>query len=186
MIRALEVGTSYLASGGRFGAGMRVAKTLGARPEKPLELYEFEACPFCRMVREALTVLDLEVLVRPLSKGGARHRPWVTERAGRAMFPYLVDPNVGAEMYESDDIIDHLFERYGEGRPPTSLKLGPLTTLSSSVASGFRFWRGAAALSSNAPDKPLELWGYEASPYCRIAREALCELELPYLLRNAA
>ncbi len=186
MNRALDVGTSYLASGGRFGAGMRVARTLGARPQKALELYDFEVCPFCRKVREALTVLDLEVLVYPCPKGGARYRPWVKERGGRAMFPYLVDPNTATEMYESDKIIDYLFERYGDGKPPVSLKLGPLTTLSSSLASGFRFWRGAVALSANEPEQPLELWGYEASPYCRIAREALCELELPYLLRNVA
>ena len=32
------------------------------------------------------------------------------------------------------------------------------------------------------PEAPLELYGFEASPYTRIAREALCELELPYLL----
>ena len=30
----------------------------------------------------------------------------------------------------------------------------------------------------------LELYSYEGSPFCRIAREVLCELELPYLLHN--
>ncbi len=186
MKRAFDVGTSFLASGGRFGAGMRVADELGARPEKTLELYEFEACPFCRKVREAFTLLDLKVIVRPCPSGGTRHRPWVKERGGRAMFPYLVDPNTGVDMYESDDIIDYLFERYGGGKPPKSLKLGLLTTLSSSLATGARFWRGAASLASKEPEQPLELWGYEASPYCRIAREALCELELPYLMHNVA
>ena len=29
------------------------------RPEKPLKLYEFEGCPFCRKVREAIVWLDL-------------------------------------------------------------------------------------------------------------------------------
>jgi hypothetical protein len=32
----------------------------------------------------------------------------------------------------------------------------------------------------------LELWSFEASPYCRIVRETLCRLELPYLLHNVA
>jgi glutathione S-transferase len=32
----------------------------------------------------------------------------------------------------------------------------------------------------------LELWSFEGSPYCRLAREALCELELPYVLHNVA
>ncbi|MGB5268505.1 MAG: glutathione S-transferase N-terminal domain-containing protein, partial [Polyangiales bacterium] len=37
---------------------------------------------------------------------------------------------------------------------------------------------------SRQPEKLLELYSYEGSPYCRIAREALCELELPYRLHN--
>ena len=32
-----------------------------ARPQVRLKLYEFEACPFCRKVREALCALDLDV-----------------------------------------------------------------------------------------------------------------------------
>ena len=34
---------------------------LGPRAGKTLELYDFEACPFCRKVRETLCALDLEV-----------------------------------------------------------------------------------------------------------------------------
>src|SRR5690606_4639491 len=33
-------------------------------------------------------------------------------------------------------------------------------------------------------EEPLELHSFEASPYCRLARETLCELELSYRLRN--
>jgi glutathione S-transferase len=36
------------------------------------------------------------------------------------------------------------------------------------------------------PQKMLELWGYEASPYSRLVREVLTELELPYVLHNVA
>ena len=54
MNRALDVATSLAATLARVGVGMNVGP-LGPRPEKPLELYEFEACPFCRKVREALT-----------------------------------------------------------------------------------------------------------------------------------
>ena len=49
MIRPLDVATSLLTTVGRLGSGMRVG-ALGRRPERPLELYEFEACPFCRKV----------------------------------------------------------------------------------------------------------------------------------------
>ncbi|MBA0659617.1 hypothetical protein Goklo_011732 [Gossypium klotzschianum] len=34
------------------------------------------------------------------------------------------------------------------------------------------------------PPKKLELFSYENDPYSRIVREALCELELPYILHN--
>jgi glutathione S-transferase len=34
------------------------------------------------------------------------------------------------------------------------------------------------------PEGPLELYSIEASPYARLVREALCELELPYVLHN--
>jgi glutathione S-transferase len=55
---------------------------------------------------------------------------------------------------------------------------------SSSVASLVRAGHGRAARPSRAPAQPLELWSFESSPYCRLAREALCELELPYVLHN--
>ncbi len=34
--------------------------------------------------------------------------------------------------------------------------------------------------------EPLELYSFESSPFCRIVRERLCTLELPYLLHNVA
>ena len=40
------------------------------RPAKPLELYEYEACPFCRKVREALSMLDIDVIVYPCPRDG--------------------------------------------------------------------------------------------------------------------
>ena len=64
MIRPLDVATSLFTTIGRLGSGMRIG-TLGRRPSRPLELYEFEACPFCRKVREALSILDLEAIVYP-------------------------------------------------------------------------------------------------------------------------
>lgn len=183
--RGLEVGTSYLVSGLRAAGGMYVTD-LGPRPEQRLELYDFEACPFCRKVREALSVLDLEALILPCPRGGTRFRPKVKEMGGKTMFPYLVDPGADLRTYESDDIIRHLFRSYGASSPPVGLRLGPLTALSSSVASLARARHGLRARPSRAPAKPLELWSFEASPYCRLAREVLCELEIPYVLHNVA
>ena len=42
------------------------------------------------------------------------------------------------------------------------------------------------ARPSRAPEQPLELYSFEASPYSRPVRERLSELELPYRLRNFA
>jgi glutathione S-transferase len=182
MMRSLDVATSLMASVARFGAGMNAAHPTAKKPEKPLELYEFEACPFCRKVREALTALDLDAMVYPCPRGG-RYRAVVKEKGGKLMFPYLVDPNTGAAMYESDDIIRYLADTYG-GSVPLLLRLGPLTTFTSAGASLWRVRRGGGARPNKAPAKPLELWSFEASPYCRIAREALCELEIPYHLHN--
>jgi glutathione S-transferase len=185
VIRPLDVATSFAASVVRLGAGMEVGP-LGARPAAPLELYEFEGCPFCRKVREALSILDLDAIVYPCPKNGPRFRPEVIRRGGKAQFPYLVDPNAGTEMYESDDIVRHLFTRYGDGTVPRALALWPLVDVASTVASTARLGIGSRYRRAREPKAPLELWSFEASPYCRIAREALSELEIPYLLHNVA
>jgi glutathione S-transferase len=184
-MRALDLTTSFAVTLLRLGAG-RAVGAIGRRPERPLELFEFEACPFCRKVREALSVLDLEAMVYPCPKRGQRYRRRVRERGGKEQFPYLVDPNAGVELYESDDIVRHLFERYGDGRVPLGLALGPLGDLGSIAAGAPRAARGALAAASRAPEQPLELWSFEASPFCRLVRERLCELELPYRLHNVA
>lgn len=46
-------------------------------------------------VREAISVLDLDVDVRPCPKGGSVWRNKVVEMGGKAQFPYLVDENTG-------------------------------------------------------------------------------------------
>ncbi len=184
MFRALDIATSTLTSLTRLLAGSSVSN-LGPRPAKPLELYEFESCPFCRKVREAASVLDLELLVRPCPKRGRRFRPVVVERGGSEQFPYLVDPNTGKSLFESDDIVRYLFEHYGEGSMPTLLRPA-LATPTALLAGLWRLTSGTFARPSKLPAQPLELYSYEASPYCRIVREALCVLELPYRLHNVA
>jgi glutathione S-transferase len=185
MLRLLDVGTSLAASIGRGGAGMQVGM-LGARPAEAVQLYEYEGCPFCRKVREALSILDLEAEIYPCPRNAPRFRAEVKRRGGKLMFPYLVDPNTGEEMYESDDIVRYLFDRYGDGIVPLSLAMGPLTNVSSFAASGMRLGFGTAYKKAKHPKKMLELYSFEASPYCRIVREALSSLEIPYLLHNVA
>lgn len=183
--RLVDVGTSFAASVARLGTGMQVAGT-GKRPERPLVLWEFEACPYCRKVREALSILDLDAEIRPCPHGGTRFRPEVQQRGGKMQFPYLYDPNTERARYESDEIVRYLVTEYGTGQVPLGLGLGPLTLASSGLASLARIGRGARARPSREPAQRLELWSFEASPYCRLVREVLCELELPYLLHNVA
>jgi glutathione S-transferase len=182
MQRMLDVATSMFTTVSRLGAGVQ-AKTPARRPAQLLELYEFESCPFCRKVRDALTELDLEAVIYPCPKGGSVYRDKAVALGGKAQFPYLVDPNTGTRMYESDDIVAYLFATYG-GREPGFLLRGPVATASSALASAFRPTAGGKARPSRRPAKPLELWSFEASPFCRLARETLCELELPYVLHN--
>ena len=183
MNRWLDVGSSLAATLARLGSGVSMGSP-GARPERALVLYDFESCPYCRKVREALTLLDLDAELRPCPKGGSRFREAVMARGGKAQFPYLVDPNTGKEMYESDEIVRYLYTEYGDGKVPPLLAAGILTDAGAALASALRLGFGTHAASSRAPAEPLELWSFEASPYCRIVREKLCVLEIPYTLHN--
>jgi glutathione S-transferase len=175
-----------LASVLRMGAGRRV-RSAARQPEKLLEVYEFEGCPFCRRVREELSELDLDAMIYPCPREGTRFRPRVVEMGGQAKFPYLVDPNTGRSMYESSDIVSYLRETYGG---PDGWGAGVLGIASSGMASAVRAGRGSRARgtpgASREPPRPLELWSFEACPYCRLVRETLCELELPHVLHNVA
>lgn len=182
-MRFLDIASSFATSVVRLGAG-RTVRGVAARPDKRLELYEFEACPFCRKAREEFSRLDLEAIVYPCPKRGTRYRPGIVERGGKAQFPYLVDPNTGAEMYESNEIARYLSDTYGDGSRSIGSRLGLLNDVASVFAGMPRAARGVTVRPSRAPDQPLELWSYEASPFSRLVRERLCELEIAYLLHN--
>ncbi len=180
----INIAASTGASSLRSWRGTNAFEPAARQPEKLLELYDFEACPYCCKVRQVLTELDLDAMIYPCPRGGSRFRPRVIERGGRASFPYLVDPNTGVEMYESDDIIDYLYETYG-GRPvPRDLLDNMLGQAASTLAVGLRGLHGLTARTALAPEQPLELFSFESSPFSRPVRELLCELELPYILRN--
>jgi len=183
MQRAIDVTSAFALSVARLGAGLKVGP-LGKRPEQLLELYEFEACPFCRKVREALTFLDLDAVVYPCPKGGPTYRPKVGEEGGKTQFPFLKDPNTGVSMYESDEIVRYLFEKYGKSPVPFLYAGGPVYLLTSSIGIPLRGMKGMRYIPSRKPEQPLELYSMEGSPYCRIVRETLSSLEIPYVLHN--
>lgn len=173
----------------RWHVGRRVRFPPLARPERPLELYEFEACPYCRKVRETLLELDLPWISRPVPKGERRKRAHVKSRGGKLQFPWLVDPNTGREMYESEAIVTWLHQSWGTERPVPSLVLAPINTAGAVLASwlrpagtfcrqGFQDRRQPAAL--------LELWDVEGRAACRRVRERLSVLNLDHLVHPAA
>ena len=195
--RTLEVATSGFASIARLPFGSKVdeaciARPAGAVPKEPIILYEFEACPFCRRVREALSQLDLTVEVRPCPKDAVKHRTEVEAMGGKLTFPFLVDPNTEAGeggLYESEDICRYLYATYGngaefpEGIISTTVLTGWMPTLLR-AGRGMTRYANATTHAGAADLKPLTLYNYEGNQFARLARGALCELELPYTLFN--
>lgn len=190
-IGLLETTTSGISSLARLPWGSKVSSEVAALARsreagETLQLYEFEACPFCRRVREALTELDLSAEVYPCPKGSTRHRNIVKESGGKEQFPYLIDLSTGTKLYESGDIVKYLFRTYGGGKEPSTgliestIFTGWVPTLLR-AGRGMSRWESAAA---DIPPKKLELFSYENNQFARIVREALCELELPYVLHN--
>ena len=197
-LNSVDVLSSGLASMARIpiaaGQGTTVAPGVADLPvSKPTDvyLYEFEACPYCRKVREAVTALDLGVTIMP-SPRGSRYRLEVESLGGKSQFPFLVDGST--TMYESDEIISYLTATYGPpGLPPSAVSEvvgGPLGLTSGLLASGLRGFRGGALSKQSLPAlkanyQPLELYSYENNQFCRPVRELLCELALPYRLKSA-
>lgn len=175
--------SSLLATTLRIPLGYSVA-SFGPRPSELLELYDIEACPYCRKVREALTMLDLDAIIRPSPKAGARFRPQAIALGGKHQFPLLVDRAAGVTLYESDAIVVHLYRTYGDGAAPLFLRSGVIGDAFSGAASVARLPRGRTARPSRGAASLLHLWSFESSPYSRRVRERLTELELPYVLHN--
>lgn len=162
---------------------------LGPRPALPLELYEFEGCPFCRKAREAISMLDLETRIWPCPKGGTRFRPRAVELAGRASFPTLLDPNVSPSeqvMQESDRIVAALFTRYGRGSVPSLLRAGVVGDALSGASSALSGGGSRARPASLDDDASMVLYAHEGQPDAREVKRTLSELELPYTWRPDA
>ena len=183
MTSALNLLSSTVTSSLRGWSGIR-SRTDTDKPAQLLRFYDIENCPYCRIVREVLTELDLDAIILPCPRGGLRFRPEVLIHGGKHQFPYMIDPNTHTEMYESMDIIAYLYETYAGIDLPLKWKLGPIHKLSSSLASATRLREGMFATASVEPDLTLELYSFEASPYARPVRELLCAMELPYVLRS--
>jgi len=188
MVPGFALITATLATLVRFFSGLTVRKgCLGTRPAKNLKLYEFEGDPNSRLVREALTMLDLDCVIMPCPKGSKKFRNEAIRIGGKEKFPLLVDENTDRKLYGARNIVPYLFRTYGDGQIPFVLRM-PFMGLSSFFASLLRGFRGIrkqkGAKDVQIEPTSIELYSYEAAPHCRLVREVLSELEIPYLLRN--
>jgi len=85
-IKVLQAVASAIAEGGRGVTGTAFPN----QPVKALKLYEFEGSPFCRRVREVITLLNLDVEIYPCPKGGTKYRSVVKQIGGKLQFPFLL------------------------------------------------------------------------------------------------
>lgn len=185
LVRNLNVLGSVTTSSFTAWRGCLMVKQ-AVQPKQAIILYDMEACPYCRRVREALTALNLDVDIRPCPKGGGVYRAEAESIAGKQQFPLLVDKNTGTEMHESADIVNYLFKEYGDRPVPGYYQGKAWQPALGSLASAASGLRGLRAQASKRPEQPLHLWSFEGSPFSRLVREKLCELELPYTLHNIA
>lgn len=77
-----------------------------------MTLYHYEGCPYCQMVRETLSDLELTYLsvCVPVSRS---RRQKVIEVSGQPTVPVLVDGDV--VLSDENDIIRYVQEKYGRG-----------------------------------------------------------------------
>ncbi len=171
--------SSTLASSVRFWQGTAASRTTH-QPEQTIALYDREGSPNCRLAREALTALNLDVLIMPCPRGGKRF----TQALKDNQLPLLIDLNTETTLSGPERIIEYLYAEYLGEKPPLPVRATPLNHISSTLASTLRLSAGTRCRTSRAPEQPLTLYSFESSPYSRPVRERLCELEIPYHLIN--
>ncbi len=196
-VKSAQAFASLLLRGGRGVMGTATPM----QPEKLLILYEHEACPYSRRVREVMTLLNLDYESRPSPHKGHVYRDELKELAGTTQVPFLIDDNIakgteGNQILDSQAVIDHLFANYSKkGFTPDKYQRqskkdnASIANKAASVASMMRGVKAVHPKKNHArgkPKAPLHLYGFEASPFCRLVREKLSELEVGYINHNVA
>lgn len=183
-IKVIQASVTALLQAGKGVSGTFEPK----QPPMLLKLYDMEACTACRQVREVLTALNQDVEIYPSPVNGTHFRAQAEKLGG---VPVLVDDNTGQITAGLQPIVDYLFAHYGRnGQTPKKwqqLTDKPLLGRLGSLSSAYRGRKADAANAGKArPLQQLQLWSFDASPFSRLVRERLCELELPYVLHNVA
>lgn len=141
--------SSFASNHLRKGVARKAALRSDPPPEHNLTLYDFEASPWCRLVREYATILDLTMTIRPcpretllfgegsFSKQSSyrieamewhHKKPQTNTTEDNLTFPLLVDRTREKNndttdgvvvLTESYEILDHLWKKYGASVLPT-------------------------------------------------------------------
>jgi glutathione S-transferase len=182
---ARNFASAIAASAVRAGSGGRVT-AMGPRPTDTIVLYERESCPYSRLVRETLNELDVDALIKPCPPGESVHNRELRDLSGKGEVPFLLDRSARVSLAGSANIVRHLTGHYGTQPVPARLRGGAMTLLASRLASSLRGGTVHYGQPKRRPEVPLELWNYEASPYCRMVRERLGLLGIAHVSHNLA
>jgi len=182
MLHTINIINSTLASSIRGWRGTSCTQSL-LQPSQELFLFEREGDPECRLVRETLTALNLDVTIMPCPLGGKNIRRLRHEVKSETV-PVLFDANVEEHRTGAEEIIKYLYKQYkGVAAPARSLP-NKKALRASKLSSLLRLNAGTTARKTQGAELPLKLYSFESSPFSRPVRELLCELELPYKLIN--
>jgi anaphase-promoting complex subunit 7 len=199
----LDTLTSGLASIARFPGGVTVLENAYAIPvnRKPKlrQLFDIENSPACRKVREKITELDLTVeLVVP----AAPNSRVFTDKSYEFYLPegteiprmVLIEPGEEEILLSGyEEIVSYFEDKYE--LPVTTVEdtkeqaIYIVREIGGYISTLLRVGRGMrvtpAAINAPRPSKALVLYSYEGNQFCRLVREVLTELDLPYELRSA-
>mmetsp|Transcript_6837 Transcript_6837/g.7448 ORF Transcript_6837/g.7448 Transcript_6837/m.7448 type:complete len:459 (+) Transcript_6837:62-1438(+) len=205
---ALDTTTSGFASIARLPFGTTVSSTsLIPETKNTIKLlYDMEGNNECRQVRERITELDLAVKTVVPSASNSRalndekYKYYVKQSVDDLPVMVVVDDESGEEksLVGLQNIMTYLDGIYGtreaivDDVDELKSKVAEfLISLGYYLPAILRLGRGDAvagcALSSNTPrpEKQLILYSYEGNQFCRLVREVLTELDIPYELCSA-
>lgn len=196
--------TSGLASTCRFPGGITVIQSASKLPEeekpKLKQLFDVENSRTCRKVRERITELDLVVdIVIPAASNSRVFTDNAYDYAlpQGTVIPRLVfaEPSGEERVLSGDEaILAYLDESFSvpaiNTDEPREQAISLLREAGGYVADFLRIGRGSsvspvAGALAPRPARLLVLYSYEGNQFCRLVREVLTELDIPYELRSA-
>jgi len=194
----------------QVGSHVLSGATSSKRPSKMLKLYEFEGDIECKMVRETLSALDLDCIVYPCPPTTSGGDEYLSRFMGEAKelcggesvkLPVLVDDNLDEDSSfvssGGDETCRYLMDQYGNNVKMTGLdRVRYAVTRHWAMLSLYKLYQGllrslpehgnARKGTTVRPKEVLELFCYEASPFCNKVKEVMSALELPFVLKNVA